>query len=413
LVIVTPRVVTAPIRFEYCGTTGTMNSWSDFGKWISQLIENRDQLPPARQNEIIERIKGMKDTTQIVRTLYEMMQKRTRYVGIQLGIGGFQPFPAETVDKVGYGDCKALSNYMKAILKVAEIRAEYTVAGAAPSQGITMTDFPTANQLNHVILCVPLKNDTIWLECTSQTDPCGYLSRSTAGRKVLIIDPKGSRIVTTPLLSADQSCQNRKATVKLSPDGEISAQIQTNYAGYQYDNISGILTESRKEQEKALYENLSVPGMVVSGFSYKETRSKIPEVAETITLTSSTFTTRSGSRIFIPVNVFNQIKSVPTRVENRKMPVYREFAFLDTDSVTFKLPPGFKPETVPHGKTLTSSFGEYCSTLTFNGDQLLYTRRFKMKRGTWSKEQYTALIDFYTEVVSADKVKLVLREEAK
>ena len=410
---VTARVVTAPVTFDYCGTAGTLNTWVDFGKWISQLIENRDQLPPVRQNEISERIKGMKDTTQIVRTLYEMMQKRTHYVGIQLGIGGYQPFPAETVDRLGYGDCKALSNYMKAILKAAGIKSQYTVAGAASSQGITMTDFPTANQLNHVILCVPLQKDTIWLECTSQTDPCGYLDRSTAGRKVLIIDPKGSRIVTTPLLTAEQSCQSRKAEVILSADGAISAKVQTKYAGYQYDNISEVLTENRKEQEKALYENLSVPGLVVSGFDYKDTRSKIPVATENISLSSPTFTTRSGSRIFVPVNVFNQIKSVPARVENRKMPVYREFAFLDTDSVTFSLPAGFKPETIPHGKTLTSTFGEYCSTLTVQGDQLRYTRRFKMNRGTWPKEQYAALLDFYAAIVIADKVKLVLREEAK
>ena len=177
LVQLTPSVITAPVRFDYCETSGSMNSWSDFGQWISQLIENRDQLPPARTKEIKEMVSGIKDSAQIVRTLYEYMQKRTHYVGIQLGIGGFQPFPAETVDRLGYGDCKALSNYMKALLKVAGIRSDYTVAGASNSQGITMTDFPTANQCNHVILCVPFKKDTIWLECTSQTTPCGYLGQ--------------------------------------------------------------------------------------------------------------------------------------------------------------------------------------------------------------------------------------------
>ena len=97
----TPRVITAPVQFDYCGTSGSMNTWSDFGQWVSQLIENRDQLPLTRQNDIKEMIRGIKDTTQIVRTLYEYMQKRTHYVGIQLGIGGFQPFPAETVDRLG------------------------------------------------------------------------------------------------------------------------------------------------------------------------------------------------------------------------------------------------------------------------------------------------------------------------
>jgi len=408
-----PGVITAPVSFEYCGTSGSMNSWNDFGQWIGQLLQNRDQLSAVRQNEIIELVKGMKDTAKIVCTLYEYMQKRTHYVGIQLGIGGFQPFPAETVDQLGYGDCKALTNYMRALLKVSGIKSNYTVAGASSSMGITMTDFPTANQCNHVILCVPLKKDTIWLECTSQTTPCGYMSRFTAGRKALVIDPMGNKIATIPMLSAEQSSQCRKAEVTISKEGGLEAQIKTIYSGYQYDNISKVLTESKKEQEKALYENLSVTGMKISDFAYRENKLRIPEATESIAFTSQTYATRSGTRIFVPMNIFNQIKSIPSHMDNRKMPVYREFAFLDTDSVTFYLPKGYKPESVPHGKTLKTAFGEYCSTLTVKDDQVLYTRRFKMNRGTWTKEEYAALVDFYTAVVGADKVKLVIKEESK
>jgi len=408
-----PGVITAPVSFEYCGTSGSMNSWNDFGQWIGQLLQNRDQLPTVRQNEIKELVKEIKDTAKIIRTLYEYMQKRTHYVGIQLGIGGFQPFPAETVDQLGYGDCKALTNYMRALLKVSGIKSNYTVAGASSSRGITMTDFPTANQCNHVILCVPLKKDTIWLECTSQTNPCGYMSRFTAGRRALVIDPMGNRIATIPMLSTEQNSQRRKAEVSLSSDGGLAAKVKTDYFGYQYDNVSKVLTESKKEQEKALYENLAVAGMQIIDFTYQENKERLPNATESIALSSQTFTTRSGSRIFVPVNIFNQIKSIPARVDNRKMPVYREFGFLDTDSVVFQLPKGYKPESVPRGKTLKTQFGEYCSTLTVKEDKVLYTRLFKMNPGTWPKEDYAALVDFYTAVVGADKVKLVIREEPR
>lgn len=409
----TPSVITAPVEFEYCKTSGTMNSWSEFGQWIDRLVEGRDQLPPARVNEIKELIKGLRDTSAMVCTLYNYLQQHTHYVGIQLGIGGYQPFPAETVDKLGYGDCKALSNYMKAMLKVAGIASSYTVAGAAHSQGITMTDFPTANQCNHVILCVPLRKDTIWLECTSQSTPCGYLGSSTAGRKVLIVDSAGSRIVTTPLLSAEESSQNRNAAIIISESGKIDAAIKTQYKGYQYDNISAVLTETTKEQEKKLHENLSLTGLTITSFGYSQRKSKIPEATETIQLTSPTCATKSGSRIFIPVNLFNQLKSIPSHVENRKSPVYREFAYMDTDTITFRLPTGFVTESIPHGKSLATPFGEYNSTLALQGDKLLYTRKLKMYRGTWPKERYDELVDFYTAIFRADNLKVVIKEAAK
>lgn len=409
----TPHVITAPTRFIYDGYAGSMNSWNDYGKWVSKLNEGRDQLSPQRQNEIRELVKEVKDTTQIVRKLYEFMQNRTRYVGIQLGIGGFQPFPAETVDRLGYGDCKALSNYMKALLNGVGIPSVYTVAGAASNQGITMTDFPTNHQSNHIILCVPLHSDTLWMECTSQTTPFGYMSPFTAGRKALNITSGGGKIVNTPLLTASQSSQNRNAEIQVYPDGSMEGTVKTKYNGYQYDNIAQNLTESKKEQEKALYDKLSITSLVISGFNYEITKDKIPRATETVSLSTPMFATKTGSRLFIPLNIFNQVKTAPSRVDNRRMPVYRAYAFVDKDSVILHLPKGFKPESTPKGKTFATEFGEYSSTITVREDQLIYFRELKMNRGTWPKERYSALVDFYTSIVNADKVKMVLKEEPK
>ena len=408
-----PHVITAPTRFIYDGTAGSMNSWKEYGQWISMLNEGRDQLSPQRQIEIRELVKDLKDTTQIVRRLYEFMQNRTRYVGIQLGIGGFQPFPAETVDRLGYGDCKALSNYMKALLKAVGISSVYTVAGAASNLGITMTDFPTNHQSNHIILCVPLRSDTLWMECTSQTAPFGYMSPFTAGRKALNITSGEGKIVNIPLLSASQSTQNRTADVQVNPDGSIQANVKTKYSGYQFDNVSETLTESKQEQEKALYQDLSITGLVISGLSYEVNKDKIPNATESVSLSSPMFATRTGSRLFIPLNIFNQIKTAPSRVDNRRMPVYRAYAFADKDSVIMHLPKGFQPESIPKGKTFATEFGEYKSTITVMNDQLVYFRELKINRGTWPKERYSALVDFYTAIINADKVKLVLKEETK
>lgn len=407
----TPHVMTAPLTFEYYNYKGSMSSWNNFGMWINTLIQGRDQLPQQRENEIRELVKGIKDTTSIVKKLYEYMQSRTHYVGIQLGIGGFQPFPAETVDKLGYGDCKALTIYMKALLNAAGIRSDYTIAGADSNQGITMPDFPTINQCNHVILCIPNRRDTIWLECTSQTAPLGYMSTFTAGRNGLIVYGNGGRIVKVPLLTAAESSQFRKAEIQINPDGELHATLNTTYRGYQYDNISQLLVESKKEQEKAIYENIPVNGMVVTDFNYQNNKDKIPQAIENVTLSSKASTTKSGKRLFIPINLFNQLRSIPAKVDNRKMPVYLAMAYLNKDSVWIQLPDGFKPESIPQNRKYSSDFGEYTSSVRLENNRLLYMRIFKRNRGTWPKEKYGELIDFYTSILNADKAKIVLKEQ--
>jgi len=201
--------------------------------------------------------------------------------------------------------------------------------------------------------------------------------------------------------------------VQVNPDGSMQASVKTKYSGYQYDNVSSNLTESKKEQEKALYDDLSITGLVISDFNYEVKKDKIPNAVETITLSTPKLASKTGSRLFIPLNIFNQIKTIPTRVDNRRMPVYRSYAYLDKDSVIIHLPKGFRPESTPGGKIITSEFGQYTSSIIVKDDQAIYHRELKMNRGTWPKDRYSALVDFYSSIVNADKVKLVLKEEPK
>jgi hypothetical protein len=407
----TAQVILGPANFTYDGLIGSMTSWENFGKWVAGLNNGRDQLPLERQTAVRALIGEGKDTIQVINTLYQYMQKRTRYVGIQLGLGGFQPFPAETVDRLGYGDCKALSNYMKALLNCVGIPSFYVLAGAGSNQGITMMDFPTASQNNHAILCVPFKKDTIWLECTSQTSPFGYLGRFVEGRKVLLITPEGGKLTTTPLLKSEENLQLRDARVEIKVDGTMQANVKTQYTGYQYDNVSPLFEMSKEDQEKELLEDISIPGAVLGSFTYEVKKVKIPQAVETMTLSSSKYTTKTGTRLFIPMNMLNQRKSAPDKVDSRKMPVVQEYSYHDKDSIVFQLPQGYQVETIPKSKIMSTEYGEYRSSVAVENGMAVYVRDLKVKRGTWPKENYPALIDFYTGVVNADKAKLVLKEQ--
>ena len=66
------------------------------------------------------------------------------------------PFPATFVDEKKYGDCKALSNYMRALLKAVDIPSYYALIRAGENEEPADFDFPH-NNFNHAILCVPFK----------------------------------------------------------------------------------------------------------------------------------------------------------------------------------------------------------------------------------------------------------------
>ncbi|HEU4634339.1 MAG TPA: DUF3857 domain-containing protein, partial [Flavisolibacter sp.] len=213
-----PLVRIAPSQFEIDDYKGDMNSWKEFGKFIYSLNQGRDELPEATRQKITLLTATASSEKEKVEILYQFLQQNTRYISIQLGIGGWQPFEATYVSQKGYGDCKALSNYMHSLLKAAGIRSLYALIKAGDFDHFLMEDFPS-NQFNHAILCVPLQKDTMWLECTDQYKSAGYMGEFTGNRKALLIDENGGTLVATPRYGLKENTQRRKINAKLSTDG--------------------------------------------------------------------------------------------------------------------------------------------------------------------------------------------------
>src|SRR5215203_4123340 len=113
----TPCVFFAPSEFELEGYKGDATSWESLGKIQLLLNEGRDKLPANIVQKINDLTKDVKDEKHKVILVYKFLQQNTRYINISLGIGGWQPFDATYVAQKGYGDCKALSNYMYTLLK--------------------------------------------------------------------------------------------------------------------------------------------------------------------------------------------------------------------------------------------------------------------------------------------------------
>ena len=85
----TTMVLLAPTAFEIEGYKGTMNSWKEFGRFVYSLNLNRDVLPDTVKEKVIQLTTGLTDNREKVKVLYRFMQQNTRYISIQLGLGGW------------------------------------------------------------------------------------------------------------------------------------------------------------------------------------------------------------------------------------------------------------------------------------------------------------------------------------
>ena len=404
---VTTHVQFGPTDFEMQGYKGNMKSWQDLGKFISALRAGRDELPAEVKQKVHQLTDGVADQREKIRLLYQFLQSNTRYISIQLGIGGWQPFDAKYVSSKGFGDCKALSNYMYSLLKEAGIKSFYTLISAGDDAEDLMTDFPSPN-FNHVILFVPVNKDTVWLECTSQTLPAGYLGEFTCNRYALAVDENGGTLVHTPKYDLKENLQVRKVKAILDDQAFLDAKITTRYLGLQQDNVHGMINYLSKDKIKEYLEKyLDLATYDINSFDYKENKSIEPFVDESLDISISNYATITGKRLFIQPNIMTRSRRKLKNEESRKYDIVLKKEFNDVDTVEIDLPKGYEPEVLPQDITIKSEFGSYSSSVKLKDNTIYYYRDVKQFSGSFPAKDYESMVKYYDAVYKADRNKVV------
>jgi hypothetical protein len=403
-----PVVYTAPTVFEVEGYKGTMNSWKELGEWQNKLNAGRDVLPKATQEKLLKLVEGEKSKVAQVKKIYEYLQANTRYISVQVGIGGWQPFEASFVDSKGYGDCKALSNYTYAMLKAIGIQSYPAIIMAGRGARDMQADFPNP-RANHMILCVPLEQDTVWLECTSQQSPFDYMGSFTGNRHALLATPEGGKLVRTHAYAMEDNKQLRRADIVVDKKGNAKVKVITIHTGIQQEEERAIMEHpSTEEQKKKLAGSINIPDFTIESFLFSGTKDRIPTVIENVELSVNKCGSINGKRLFIKPNLMNQHKSIPAKVEDRKSDVVVGVGFLDSDTMVYALPEGYAVEFKPEDTTIKSNFGNYSTSVAVAGNTLTYIRTFAMREGRYPAASYTEFIEFWKKIVKADAAQVVL-----
>jgi hypothetical protein len=400
----------APSRFEYDGYKGDGSTWEDLGRFVQSLNEGRDKLPANMVQKVNELTAGITDQKEKVRVLYNYLQKNTRYISIQRGIGGLQPFEASFVAEKGYGDCKALSNYMYSLLKVAGIKSYYTLvrAGSGMDNQYLVEDFPY-DPFNHIIICVPMQKDTMWLECTSQDTPPGYMGEFTGNRKALLLTENGGKLVSTPRYNLQENTLSRNIKATVTLDGTLNMNVQTRYGGTQQDELSMMINHFSKDKvQKILQQDLELSTYNINDFKYSETKAIIPELNEQLDITVNGYATVSGKRIFITPNILNKGGRKLDVDDQRTIDYVFNDEWKDEDQCEIEIPEGYELETSPADVVIKTKFGSYTSTTKLVGNKIIYHRVREQYSGRFPAKDGTDLSKYFADIYKADRARMVL-----
>lgn len=404
-----PHIHFTPVKFNFEKTTGEMKDWTTYGQWLYGLLEGRDILPATLIQELKTRTAHCTNDYEKVKVVYDYLAATTRYVSIQLGIGGLQPAPATQVHSTGFGDCKGLSNYTRAMLASLGIPSNYTVISTERKD--FLPDFASNNQANHVILQVPLPNDTLWLECTNPTLPMGFIHSDIAGHNALLITPEGGILCRLPTYADSLNAQINRAQITLTPQGgaQIKAFQRNHY--FQYESISQLCKLPTDKQKDYLRSTLSLVQSEISNIQYQEQKTAHPYIDITYDVQTDKYGTHTGKRMFIPLNIFRKGFTTPASTNLRTQDVAINYGYLDTDSIEIQLPDEYEIESIPLPTQQTSLFGSFHASVTQKDKTLVIVHRLYVKSGRYNKEEYANYLEFRKKVAQQYNAKIILKRK--
>lgn len=395
-----PRVIIIPERFHY-GIPGKAFSWSTYGNWQHQLNEGLQDLSTIDKQHILHLVENTEDKRDKIRLLYGFLQENTRYINVSIDVGGLKPKPASYVVQNKYGDCKALTNYMKALLDAAEIPSYYAKIYAGENPIPVKRNLP-GQQFNHVILAVPMENDTIWLENTSSINPFAYVGTFIQNRQALLVNGVASRLIKTPSLSSEDVRAIRKVEFEITNNTDLQVKLMAVHRGPQFEEYNYIRNQLSKSDMELAIRKHAVPfkNFELHEWDLVQKNPDRPEIKFQANLTPKHYIKRYGSVMVIPVLK----SSIPTFVspEYRRLPVKINYPIQSTDTLIYRFASNVSVKKTPKDTTINTHFGHYKIFTKQKTGEIVLIKQFLLKAGFYPLDQYH---EFHTFTKGAEAIE--------
>jgi hypothetical protein len=207
----------------------TFSSWEQVGAWYQSLQREPLTVTPAIQAKAAALTKGLTSDEDKVRAIFNDVALHIHYVGLEFGIGRYQPHAADDVLSNEYGECKDKHTLLASLLKSAGIEAWPALISSGRELDAAT---PSPAQFDHVITLVPLAGKLLWMDSTEEVAPIGVLIGTLRDKQALAIpDGKPAYLERTPAELPFVQSAHIQIEGKLSEQGVFTGHIAQSYYG--------------------------------------------------------------------------------------------------------------------------------------------------------------------------------------
>jgi hypothetical protein len=381
------------MELAYFDPGGTaVGSWDGLGRWYSGLTNGRRTPTPEISEKVRQLTAGKTDFDGKLRALTSFMQSDVRYVGIWIGIGGYQPHPAGDVFHARYGDCKDKATLLSSMLQEAGIGSEYVLIDT--ERGTVHPDVPSA-WFNHAILAVELPKEIgtdayhsvvtaktgkryLIFDPTDEYTPVGELRSDLQDSYALLITDSRGELILTPTLSPDANIISRTGHFILSSDGTLVGEVVENRSGDHARAVRHALIHANQQQRLQHFEHQlsrSLRGFTLQSTDIQQLDQSQKNLVLTFKFTTPQYGQVRGPLMLLRPRVLGE-KGFDVERKLRHYPVELEGTSRQTDVYEIEIPQDYKVDDVPDPVKIDVGFASYQSKIEVTGSKLRYSREY-------------------------------------
>ena len=191
----------APLRFQRPPMiqVSSFADWRDVSKVMTPLYDTTNTIPPGSPlaAEVARIMAAETDPVRRAALALRSVQDNIRYLAIGMDGGNYVPQSPEKTWSVRYGDCKAKTLLLLAMLHAMKIDAEPVLASIGLDDLVTES-VPSAGAFNHVFVKARIGGVSYWLDGTGSGTRSADIGDSPPFHNVLPLRRDGAELEYVP-----------------------------------------------------------------------------------------------------------------------------------------------------------------------------------------------------------------------
>lgn len=403
-----PQLLLNHSEFHHHGLIGSNKSYEDLSKFMWELWKTENKLPDEHVSFLKDLTKEATTDYDKTKIVYKYLQDNFRYISVQLGIGGIKTISAEKTFRNKYGDCKGLSNYMYSALKALGIESYPVVIDSDSDPNHVMSEDFVFDYSNHIVLLVPNKGDTLWLECTSKSTDFGYLGYSNENKWVYPIMESGGKLIPTPKSKPESSQYHNLTFIQI--DEKLTANVNQLLRG------TGMI--GMRNKSVFMNSKTQIASYLFNYMKWKQPQQYAVGNSDLnnirLNLQIENFqVAKSGSLSFFTLVPYRNFYFGSLDSATRKKDLLLSHPFIENDTIIYQIPEGFVFERYPENVKIESKWVNYSSRIEIEAEkkQMKVINCFKLLVDRISKEDYTEFRNTMEEIGKYKFSRFAIKKE--